>query len=88
VDAVVTHRLPEHSGEGDIGWFGRRTSFERQETRRQVEYKRRRWPGLGHGPWSKNRRHLYPHILPAGHQEKAFFDPSDLVAQHQKQTTY
>ena len=85
---IVTHKLPEDPGQGDVGWFDGLNTFEQQETRRQTLYKRAHWPDLSDGHWSKRRSYIYPHILPEGHQEKAFFDPSDLVAQQQKQTTY
>jgi len=73
---TVVHKVPEDPGEDDIEWFGRLNPFEQQETRRQVLYKRTRWPGLQNGPWSKRPSYIYPHILPEDHQEKAFFDPS------------
>ena len=65
--------MPEESG--DSAWFSRFNAFEQQETRRQVEYKRRRWPELGDGVWSKNPDISYPHILPAGNLENAFYHP-------------
>lgn len=72
----MIHKLPEDPGEGDVTWFLRLNKFEQQETRRQVLYKRTHWPDLPDGQWSKRRGYVYPHILPEGHQEKAFFDPS------------
>jgi len=76
MNTVVTHKLPGDSGEGDLAWFDRMNDFEQQETRRQAHYKRAHWPDLPDGRWSKRRSYVYPHILPQGHQEKAFFDPS------------
>lgn len=67
------HALPGESGE--TSWFTRLNTFEQQETRRQVDFKRRRWPELGDGCWSKRLDHFYPHILPVGHEEKSFYPP-------------
>lgn len=72
MNAVVTHKLTGDSGEGDIAWFERMNDFQRQETRRQVLYKRAYWSELPDGRWRGNP---YPHILPEGHQQKALFDP-------------
>jgi len=74
--AAVIHKLPDDPGSGDVTWFDRLNAFEKQETLRQVLYKRTHWPDLPDGQWSKRRGYVYPHILPEGHQEKAFFDPS------------
>jgi len=74
--SIATHRLPEDRGEGDVTWFLRLNKFQQQETHRQVLYKRTHWPDLPDGHWSRRRGYIYPHILPEGHQEKAFFDPS------------
>jgi len=76
MENVLGHKLPEDSGEGDMTWFCRLNPFEQQETRRQAFYKRAHWPDLPDGQWSKRPGYFYPHILPEGHQEKAFFDPS------------
>lgn len=72
----VVHKLPEDPGEGDVAWFDRLNPFAQQETRRQILYKHTHWPNLADGHWSKRPGYFYPHILPEGHQEKAFFDPS------------
>jgi hypothetical protein len=72
----TVHKLPEDEGEGAVKWFGSMNPFQQQETRSQVQYKRKHWPGLRDGRWSNQRNCVYPHILPEGHQEEAFFDPS------------
>lgn len=54
-------------------WLNRLNSFERQETLRQIEYKKRHWPELPDGAWSKNPEYKYPHILPEGNLEKVFY---------------
>lgn len=66
------HKLPGDPGGGSTGWFEGMNLFEQQETRHQVEYKRRHWPNMPDGKW---RGEAYPHILPEGKQEKAFFEP-------------
>ena len=68
------HLLPGEVG-GDTTWFTRLNPFEKQETRRQVTFKRAAWPSLEDGVWSKRPTYQYPHILPAGHVEKAFYQP-------------
>lgn len=67
------HGLPGESG--DSAWFERLNPFDQHETRHQVEFKRRHWPELPDGPWSKRPTHSYPHILPKGHLCKAFYHP-------------
>ncbi|HUV73690.1 MAG TPA: hypothetical protein VMW79_05250 [Anaerolineae bacterium] len=69
---VVKHKLPEDTGEGEAAWFERMSPFLQEETLRQVRYKRRHWRDLPDGAW---RHNPYPHILPKGNQEKAFFEP-------------
>jgi hypothetical protein len=67
------HLLP---GEGENSeWFRRLNGFEQQETLRQVQFKRRHWPGLSDGEWSGRKGYTYPHILPAGYLTKAFYPP-------------
>ncbi len=61
--------------EGDSVWFARLNPFQQLVTRRQVEYKRRLWPGVGDGAWSKDPDSTYPHILPTGHRLDAFYEP-------------
>lgn len=73
---AVIHKLPDDPSSGDVTWFDRLNTFEKQETLRQALYKRAHWPDLSDGQWSKRPGYFYPHILPEGHQEKAFFDPS------------
>ena len=70
---TVKHKLPDDPGEGLTDWFENMSPFLQEQTRRQVHYKRKHWPDLGEGTWQGNP---YPHILPGGSQEKAFFDPS------------
>lgn len=70
---VIRNVLPGEDGE--TAWFGRLNSFEQAETLRQVAFKRRRWPSLPDGCWSKDRRRSYPHILPEGELVRAFFGP-------------
>jgi len=66
--------LPGEEG-GDTAWFYRQNAFEQQEIFRQVAFKRRRWPELGDGSASKRPTYIYPHILPAGHERLAFYEP-------------
>ena len=67
------HALP---GEGEeCEWFYRLNPFERQETLRQVAFKRRHWPDIPDGAWSKRPSYTYPHILPEGEIRKGFFPP-------------
>jgi hypothetical protein len=58
------HVLPGENGYSD--WFDRLNPFERQESLRQVAFKRKHWPDLPDGIWGKNKgeTHTYPHILP------------------------
>jgi len=71
---VRRHRLPEDpEGQGDTGWFFRLNSFEQQETRRQVRFKRVHWPGLPDGEWSGRAGYAYPHILPAGYDTENLY---------------
>jgi len=60
------HALPGENGHSD--WFDRLNQFEQQETRRQVTFKRKRWPDLPDGVWAKKKgeTYTYPHILPDG----------------------
>jgi hypothetical protein len=71
--SIIRNVLPGEQGE--TAWFGRLNAFEQAETVRQVEFKRRRWPHLPDGCWSKDPRRSYPHILPDGELAKAFFEP-------------
>jgi hypothetical protein len=68
----VLHKLPGDPGPGVTGWFEKMSPFVQEQTRGQVEYKRGHWPELPDGTW---RGDPYPHILPEGNQEKAFFEP-------------
>jgi hypothetical protein len=58
------HILPGEEGHSD--WFDRLNIFEQQETLRQVEFKRKCWPGLPDGVGTKKNgeTYTYPHILP------------------------
>jgi len=71
---IKRHVLPGEEG-GDAAWFYRQNAFEQQEIFRQVAFKRQRWPHLGDGSASKHPTHTYPHILPAGHERLAFYEP-------------
>jgi hypothetical protein len=71
---IKRHVLPGELG-GDTSWFYRQNSFEQQEIFRQVVFKRRRWPHLGDGCASRRPAFTYPHILPAGHESLAFYEP-------------
>ncbi len=71
---IKRHVLPGEEG-GDTTWFYRQNAFEQQEIFRQVAFKRRRWPKLGDGGSSKRPTYTYPHILPAGHEQMAFYEP-------------
>lgn len=69
----IEHTLP--GGGGDESWLRRMLPFEREETQRQVYFKRRHWPDLESGRSVRWAKHRYPYILPIGHQEKAYFQP-------------
>jgi hypothetical protein len=71
---IKRHVLPGEEG-GDTAWFHRQNAFEQQEIFRQVAFKRRRWPHLSDGSASKHPTYTYPHILPAGHERLAFYEP-------------
>ena len=68
------HVLPGEEG-GDTNWFFSQNVFERQEILRQVAYKRSCWPKLDNGRSANRPQHSYPHILPIGHVDKAFYEP-------------
>jgi hypothetical protein len=70
---MVKHCVP--GGNGDSKWFYNLCLFQRSETIRQVKYKNDKWPGLPDGVWSKRKTYSYPHILPEGHLDKAFYSP-------------
>lgn len=70
----IQHVLPGEPG-GDWSWFARQNPFEQQEIHRQVGYRRRRWPDLPSGAWSKRPNDFYPHILPPGSERLAFYPP-------------
>jgi hypothetical protein len=69
---TISHVLPLETG-GDTSWFERQNPYEQQETRRQAEFKRRHFPGLPDGHSTIHPEHHYPHILPEGHLDKAFY---------------
>jgi hypothetical protein len=68
------HILPGEEG-GDTAWFHRQNPFEQQEIYRQVAFKRGWWPHLPDGAASKRPTHTYPHVLPAGRERLAFYEP-------------
>ena len=70
----MNHVLPGEPG-GDCTWFERQNAFEQREIRRQVAFRRRHWPDLPNGAWSKRPDYLYPHILPTGKERLAFYPP-------------
>ena len=69
---MIQHKLPTDQGIGEDSWFYRLNRFQRQETKKQAEYKRRKWPALDDGVWSQNKAYSYPHILPDGYIEYNF----------------
>jgi len=68
------HVLPGEPG-GDAAWFYRQNAFEQQEIFRQVAFKRCHWPHLADGHAIRHPTYTYPHILPAGHERLAFYEP-------------
>lgn len=56
----------------DAAWLERLNPWERQETHRQIDFKKRKWPEVADGAWSKIPGRHYPHILPVEHVDKAF----------------
>ena len=73
---TVINKLPDDPGVGLTDWFEKMTPFVRDHTRRQVEFKRRHWPGLADGRLVQRPNRIYPHILPDGNRDKTFIDPS------------
>jgi len=69
------HGLPEDGVGLDSSWFERLTVFQKVETRHQAQYKRRKWPCLPDGVWSKRPTYHYPHILPDGCVDENFYPP-------------
>ena len=71
----MIHRLPgdDNATRAETVWFKKQTPFEQAEIRRQVEFKRTQWPGLPATASHRAGDHEYPHILPKGHEDKAFF---------------
>ncbi len=72
--SIKRHVLPGETG-GDTAWFNRQNPFEQQVILRQVAFKRRHWPDLEDGRFSKRPNYAYTHILPAGHEHLAFYEP-------------
>lgn len=70
---ILTKSLPGMGG--DSRWFSNLNPFEREQTKRQVEFKQQNWPALPDGRFSKRPEFTYPHILPEGdlHKAKAFW---------------
>ena len=71
---IQRHVLPGEES-GDTAWFQRQNPFGQREALRPVAFKRRCWPHLPDGTWSKRSTFAYPHILPAGHERLAFYEP-------------
>jgi hypothetical protein len=71
---IIKHTLPGEDGENK-GWFERLNEFEQTETRRQVQFKRKHFPGTEDGSWSKDPTRKYPHILPKGDLKRVFYTP-------------
>ncbi len=68
--SVIHHRLPSDSPDlGDETWFSRLNAFERAETARQAQFKRRHWPNVPDGERAGPRDtvHRYPYVLPHDH---------------------
>jgi len=73
---TIHHRLTGESSDArETTWFLRLNDFEREETKRQVEFRRRNWPELPDGVWagSKELVHTYPHILPESHKQENLY---------------
>jgi hypothetical protein len=49
--------------------------FQKQETQRQVAFKKRHWPELGSFPLPNSPQKTYPHILPKANLKNAFYGP-------------
>ena len=73
---IQRHVLPGEE-DGSTAWFHRQNGFEQREVLRQVAFKRSRWPHLPDGQSSQRPTYAYPHILPAGHERLAFYEPLD-----------
>ena len=70
---MIINNLP---GEGkNYIWFKRLNKFEKQETLRQIQFKRKHWPDIKDGCWSKRPAYTYPHIMPVGNLKKVFYEP-------------
>lgn len=67
------HVLPGEQGE--TGWFDRQNPFEQETIKRQVAFKRARWPSLSDGRDVNNPAHSYSHILPAGCEYFSVYEP-------------
>lgn len=70
---MIKHSLPGEGG--DSRWFENLDNFVQTETRRQVKFKQKYFPGADDGSWSKNPALKYPHILPEGDKDRVFFQP-------------
>ena len=68
---MIHKTLPGEGGDGR--WFANLNAFEQQETKRQIDFKRRNWPKLPDGRFSKQPNITYPHILPEGELHKSFW---------------
>lgn len=72
---IIRHKLPSDPGPGDVSWFFRMNEFQREETARQVSFKRKSSPTLADGPSSKHINSIYPHIPPEGYANLNLFAP-------------
>lgn len=70
---MAHHCLPGETGDSD--WIEDMSEFDRKETIRQVQFKRRHFPEILDGEWEKRPGNIYPHILPDGNLDKVFYSP-------------
>jgi len=71
---TIKHVLPGENG-GDVEWFFRQNPFEQEAVRKQVAFKRQSWPDVADGRNIRYPQHTYPHILPAGCEILALYQP-------------
>jgi hypothetical protein len=71
---LIPHKMLGDPGPGDTTWFtDRQNDFERTEIVRQVSYKAMHWPHLPPLASHRGSLHHYPHILPPGNEQLAYF---------------
>lgn len=75
IQAVISPRSIYEFFPQESTWLEALRDFERQETLRQIDFKRKNWPELPDGAWADQPVHLYPHVLPEGHLKKNVFFP-------------